>query len=258
MHLFFCLQQFLMLAPRGLKKKKISFCLVAKLLCLFTLNWTLKGGMKNKIQSRRRSAVYSNCCSFLIPAYIFILFWEICLYKYGASYQYVYVYCQTLAMRQSFFSFFPHKKFSLYIWIMRVCQSRAFGSFFFSHFSFLFNFIISSSRQSPIREPSAVTVAAATVAATAVVWMDSTRLEPPPPRQKRSTPQPVISNLDEARQMIARLTERNTAQGHLLQAWKHRLKQQVVQFSLFLCNLHFVFLFFFSRFTVAKTRCCTL
>lgn len=44
--------------------------------------------------------------------------------------------------------------------------------------------------------------------------------------------------------MIARLTERNTAQGHLLQAWKHRLKQQVVQFSLFLCNLHFVFLFF--------------
>lgn len=130
MHLFFCLQQFLMLAPRGLKKK-ISFCLVAKLLCLFTLNWTLKGGMKNKIQSRRRSAVYSNCCSFLIPAYIFILFWEICLYKYGASYQYVYVYCQTLAMRQSFFSFFPHKKFSLYIWIMRVCQSRAFASSFF-------------------------------------------------------------------------------------------------------------------------------
>uniref|UniRef100_A0A0P6CZF2 Myosin-3 n=1 Tax=Daphnia magna TaxID=35525 RepID=A0A0P6CZF2_9CRUS len=86
--------------------------------------------------------------------------------------------------------------------------------------------IIKMTDWSPIREPSAVTVAAATVAATAVVWMDSTRLEPPPPRQKRSTPQPVISNLDEARQMIARLTERNTAQGHLLQAWKHRLKQQ--------------------------------
>ncbi|KAI9564623.1 hypothetical protein GHT06_008364 [Daphnia sinensis] len=86
--------------------------------------------------------------------------------------------------------------------------------------------IIKMTDWSPIREPSAVTVAAATVAATAVVWMDSTRLEPPPPRQKRSTPQPVISNLEEARQMIARLTERNTAQGHLLQAWKHRLKQQ--------------------------------
>ncbi|XP_046644080.1 myb-like protein V isoform X3 [Daphnia pulicaria] len=84
---------------------------------------------------------------------------------------------------------------------------------------------------SPIREASAVRVAAATVAATAVVWMDSTRLElppppPPPPRQKRSTAAPVISSVEEARQIIARLTERNTAQGHLLQAWKQRLKQQ--------------------------------
>ncbi|EFX88736.1 hypothetical protein DAPPUDRAFT_95712 [Daphnia pulex] len=83
--------------------------------------------------------------------------------------------------------------------------------------------------RSPIREASAVRVAAATVAATAVVWMDSTRLElppPPPPRQKRSTAAPVISSVEEARQIIARLTERNTAQGHLLQAWKQRLKQQ--------------------------------
>ncbi|XP_046451238.1 uncharacterized protein LOC124199454 isoform X2 [Daphnia pulex] len=90
--------------------------------------------------------------------------------------------------------------------------------------------IIKMTDWSPIREASAVRVAAATVAATAVVWMDSTRLElpppPPPPRQKRSTAAPVISSVEEARQIIARLTERNTAQGHLLQAWKQRLKQQ--------------------------------
>jgi hypothetical protein len=48
--------------------------------------------------------------------------------------------------------------------------------------------------------------------------------------------------VDEARQIIARLTERNTAQGHLLQSWKQRLKQQVVQLE------HFDLVLFFLSF----------
>lgn len=84
---------------------------------------------------------------------------------------------------------------------------------------------------------AAVSKSAAMAAATANVVRTEYRLE-----RQRSAP-PSVANLDEARQMIARLTERNHAQGHLLQAWKQRLKQQVCRRRYIIYMLSFYYIF---------------
>ena len=131
-------------------------------------------------------------------------------YKYGRSYQYVYTHRSSAHIGKTV------SRYSSYTLVaqqkeIELCMNNApagrpsVGWLFFSfgamsfHLSYLF-----SDRQSPMREPPL-----------AAVRMDST------------ASRGAIANLDEARQMIAKLTERNNAQGHLLQAWKQRLKQQV-------------------------------